>query len=184
MVELRLHGRGGQGVVVASRILAEAAFRDGWEVQTFPTFGVERRGAPVAGFVRLARKPIRIRCAVRRPQHVVVLDRALPEWIPVDEGLQAGGTLLLNQPQRPADRKAKARYAGLDATEIARKHGLGTVTTPIVSPPMLGALAKLTGLYSLASLEGAIAKYVPARVEQNQAAAREGYERVEAWEIS
>ena len=97
MVEIRFHGRGGQGTVVATILLAKAFFRDGYYVQSFPLFGVERRGAPVEAYLRLDRQEILTRTNVYTPDHVVVLDKTLLESIDVTFGLKEGGWILITR---------------------------------------------------------------------------------------
>ena len=92
MRELRIHGRGGQGTVIASKLLAVALFREGHEVQSFPAFGVERRGAPVTAFLRFDDSPIRLRCEITEPNHLIVLDPTLIDAIDVTAGVDEGGT--------------------------------------------------------------------------------------------
>src|SRR5512134_2923121 len=102
MRELRIHGRGGQGAVVASKLLAVALFHEENQVQSFPAFGVERRGAPVTAFMRVDRDPIRLRCEVTAPDDVIVLDPTLVEAVDVTAGLKPGGTILINTAKSPA----------------------------------------------------------------------------------
>jgi 2-oxoacid:acceptor oxidoreductase gamma subunit (pyruvate/2-ketoisovalerate family) len=179
MLAIRFHGRGGQGTVVASKLLASAFFRDGWQVQAFPSFGAERSGAPVAAFLRVDRLPIAIRCQVYEPDHVVVLDPVLLQTIDVTAGLKPDGWVIVNSPRDPA---ALGLRAGLnvgtcDATGIALAHGLGTRTTPIVNTAMLGAFARFTGLVSTRAVFETIGDLVPAETAANSAAAQEAYER-------
>jgi len=101
MRELRFHGRGGQGTVVASKLLAVALFREGREVQAFPAFGVERRGAPVTAFLRISTTPILLRCEITAPDDLVVLDPTLVTAIDVTAGLKEGGTILINADRPP-----------------------------------------------------------------------------------
>ncbi len=91
MIEIRTHGRGGQGAVIASEILAEAFFREGKYVQAFPAFGVERRGAPVVAFTRVADDEIRERCEIYEPDHLIVLDPVLIDTVNITAGLKKGG---------------------------------------------------------------------------------------------
>jgi len=177
MIEIRFHGRGGQGAVLASELLAQAAFLDGKAPQSFPFFGVERRGSPVTAFARIDDKPIRVRTSITQPDIVVVLDPGLLKSTPVADGLRPGGLLLINSRHPPAEILAPpgARRATVDASRIALAHGLGSVTMPVVNTVMLGALARATGIVSLEALSAAIGKYVPARPAQNQEAAVEGF---------
>jgi pyruvate ferredoxin oxidoreductase gamma subunit len=180
MIEIRFHGRGGQGAVVASQLLAQAAFLDGREPQSFPFFGVERRGAPVTAFARVDDRPIGVRTSIVAPDIVVVLDPGLLTTTPVAEGLKDGGLLLVNSPAPPEKIHAppSVRRASVDATAIAAAHGLGSRTLPIVNTTILGALARASGVVSLEALGRAIDRYVPAKPEQNRAAAAEGFAAV------
>lgn len=159
MIEIRLHGRGGQGAVVASEVLAHAARRRGVHVQVFPEFGVERRGAPVVAFARLSESPIRVRTRVRMPDHLIVLDPALVRHVNVAEGLRPGGVVVLNadDAREGAQLGEAFRVAWVDATAIAARHGIGTASAPIVNTTILGAFAGATGLVSLEDIQGGIA---------------------------
>ncbi len=180
MLEIRFHGRGGQGAVVATILLAKAFFRAGYYVQSFPLFGVERRGAPVEAYLRLDREEILIRTNSYTPDHVVVLDTTLLEAIDVTRGLKPTGWILLNAPAPPADsaRFSNFRLAYVDATEIALRHELGTRTHPIVNTAMMGAFARVLGAPPMDAVEGAIEEEIPEKLEVNIEAAREAYERV------
>lgn len=180
MIEIRFHGRGGQGAVVASTILAAACFIEGQYCQAFPAFGVERRGAPVEAYIRIDRNKIRLRTNVYHPDHVLVLDPTLIEAIDVTRGLKHGGTLLLNtdRPISDFERFADFAVATVDASRIALQHGLGARTHPIVNTAMLGAFARASGLISLDAICAAILEEVPAAREANQASARSAYEGV------
>lgn len=183
MRELRFHGRGGQGTVVASKILAAALFREGKRVQAFPAFGVERRGAPVTAFLRVSDTPIQLRCEINQPDDLVVLDPTLITGTDVTLGLKAGGTILINSPSPPETYGALARrfrVATVDASALAARHGLGSRTQPIVNTAILGALAAWTGLVSLESVYEAIREDVPGRAEPNIAAAREAAAAVQS----
>ena len=180
MIEIRFHGRGGQGAVLASELLAEAAFLDGKEPQSFPFFGVERRGAPVTAYARIDDRPIGVRTSIVAPDVVVVLDPGLLESTPVADGLRGDGLLLVNS-SRPPERLVaprSVRRASVDASRIALAHGLGSRTLPIVNTTMLGALARLTGAVRLEALGTAIDRYVPLRPAENRAAAADGYAAV------
>lgn len=179
MIEIRVHGRGGQGAVVAAKILADAFFREGKHVQSFPAFGVERRGAPVMAFTRIDDAPIFIRCNIYEPDIVVVLDPTLLSEVGVTNGLKKGGTILLNVPRENIDHSKFRKFtvAAVDATSIAVRHGLGTNTNPIVNTAILGAFARATGLVGIDSVAASISEGVPTRPEENAAAAREAFER-------
>lgn len=179
MIEIRMHGRGGQGAVIATKILADALFLDGKQVQAFPQFGVERRGAPVTAFIRIAEEnvPYIVRCNIYEPDHVVVLDPALLEVTNVLEGLKPGGWVLINTALPPESLPITGDFqvATVDASAIARKHGLGTKAAPIVNTAITGAFARITGLVSLNSLLTAIRESVPVKPEENANAAKEAY---------
>jgi 2-oxoacid:acceptor oxidoreductase gamma subunit (pyruvate/2-ketoisovalerate family) len=174
--ELRIHGRGGQGAVIASKLLATAVFLEGRSVQSFPAFGVERRGAPVTAFLRVADGPILLRCEVTAPDDLMVLDPTLVQAIDVTSGLKPGGSILISSERPPADYPdlaSRFRVATVDAAAIARRHGLGSRTQPIVNTAILGAFAAFAGWVSLESVCRAIAEEVPFRPEDNVGAARE-----------
>lgn len=174
MLEVRFHGRGGQGVVVASKILATAFFLEDRHVQTFPEFGVERRGAPVTAYLRMDAQPIRLRVGVHTPDHVVVLDRSLLGAVDVTSGLRPKGWVLVNAAEAAFD---GFRVALVPASEIAAELGIGTRTTPVVNTAIVGAYAKATGAVGLEAIEKAIRESVPAKIEENVRAARVAYER-------
>jgi 2-oxoacid:acceptor oxidoreductase gamma subunit (pyruvate/2-ketoisovalerate family)/2-oxoacid:acceptor oxidoreductase delta subunit (pyruvate/2-ketoisovalerate family) len=180
MIEVRFHGRGGQGSVIASELLAHAAFLDGKFPQSFPFFGVERRGAPVTAYARIDNRPIAVRTSVRTPDLVVVLDAGLLRVVPVTDGLRPGGWVLANTRLRPDELQVPlpSRTATVDATGIALAHGLGSRTQPIVNTAVLGAIAGATGIVSLDAVQKAIDEHVPARPKENQAAAADGYSAV------
>ena len=180
MIEIRFHGRGGQGAVVASELLAQAAFLDGKEPQSFPFFGVERRGAPVTAYARIDDRPVGVRTSIARPDIVVVLDPGLLATQPVTDGLKDGGLLLVNTP-RPPERLAApptVRRAAVDAATIALAHGLGSRTMPIVNTTVLGALARASGVVSLDAVGRAIERFVPSHSAENRAAATDGFSSV------
>jgi 2-oxoacid:acceptor oxidoreductase gamma subunit (pyruvate/2-ketoisovalerate family) len=180
VIEVRIHGRGGQGAVIASKLLAEAVFREGRYVQAFPAFGVERRGAPVAAFTRIDETPVRLRCQIYTPDHVMVLDPSLMHVVDVTAGLKAGGWVLINSEQTPEQFKLPAafRVATVDANSIAIKYHLGPRTAPIVNTAILGAFARVTGIVSLEAVAKAVYDAVPLKREDNVAATREAYEAV------
>lgn len=178
MKEIRLHGRGGQGSVIASKILAVAAFSQGNWVQSFPKFGVERRGAPVEAFLRLAKDKILIRSEVTDPDMVVVLDPSLTEVIDYTCGLKPGGTILINTPKKPADIPFSDRFSVycVNASKIAADYGLGSPTSPIVNTAICGAFARAGGLVDIDAVCDAIKDEVPIKPAQNQEAARMAFE--------
>jgi len=180
MIEIRIHGRGGQGAVIASKLLASAFFKEGKYVQSFPTFGVERRGAPVAAFVRVDDEPILIRSQIYEPDHIIVLDPTLIEAIDVTQGLREGGWVLINTGRKPEEFKKLGRYrvATVNASGIAVSHRLGSKTHPIVNTAILGAFARATGLIRIEPILEAISEEVPVAPESNVKAAKEAYSSV------
>lgn len=181
MLEIRFHGRGGQGTVVATILLAKAFFRAGYQVQSFPFFGVERRGAPVEAYVRLDKEKILLRTNVHSPDHVVVQDQTLLHGINVTRGLKPGGWILINGTTPPADRKIFIGYqlALVDANRIALKNQLGTRTHPIVNTAMIGAFARMIGMPPLDAIIDVIRDEVPDTYPQNIAAAEDAYRDVQ-----
>ena len=181
MIEIRFHGRGGQGTVVASKIMANAIFLDGEYSQSFPSFGVERRGAPVTAFLRVDKDPIRLRTEIYEPDHLVVLDSLLVEQVPVERGLKPKGIILINSNKPPGafrDAFKGFRVATVPASKIAFHHRLGSSQSPIVNTGILGAVAKVLGIVSLENLVKAIKEDVPSKAENNAKAAKEAYEKV------
>ena len=180
VLEIRFHGRGGQGAVIASELLAQAAFLERRFPQSFPFFGVERRGAPVTAFTRIDDGPISVRTMVTSPDIVVVLDEGLLHAVPVTAGLKRDGLLLVNSERSPDDLGVPAghRLATVDATSIALAHGLGTRSVPIVNTAILGGLSRASGVVGLDALRKAIEQFVPAKREENVAAAEAAYRAV------
>ncbi len=188
MIEIRMHGRGGQGAVIACKTLAAAAHREGKFAQSFPAFGVERRGAPVAAFTRIDKRRVLIHCEIEQPDHLVVLDASLFDSVPLLSGLKAGGTILVNSPLPPNRFNVPSEYqvATIDAGAIAAEHGLGTRSMPIVNTAILGAFSRFTGVVGIDSITQAIEESVPSKARENVAATLQAYEslRVQpAWEV-
>lgn len=180
MIEIRIHGRGGQGAVVASKMLVTAAAKEGKKVQAFPVFGAERRGAPVAAFARLDEQKIRIHSEVYNPDCVIVLDPVLYKTVNVTAGLKEDGLILLNSSASPDSYSFPGRFrvATVDASGIAFKHRLGSRTEPIVNTAILGAFARATGLIGIEALAETIRESVPGKSKENEAAAREAFDNV------
>jgi 2-oxoacid:acceptor oxidoreductase gamma subunit (pyruvate/2-ketoisovalerate family) len=181
MIELRFHGRGGQGAVVASKILATSIFLDGHFSQSFPAFGVERRGAPVTAFLRVDDKPIRVRTEIYEPDHLIILDPLLVDQVPVTQGLKNDGIVIINSskaPQEFSEAFKGFKVATVPAGKIALTHHLGTPQSPIVNTAILGAVAKVLEVVSMESLIQAIRSEVPAKTEENAAAAQEAAQMV------
>jgi pyruvate ferredoxin oxidoreductase gamma subunit len=180
MIEIRFHGRGGQGTVVASILLAKAFFDAGYYVQSFPLFGVERRGAPVEAYLRLDKEKILVRSNVYTPDHVVVQDPKLLESVEVTRGLSSDGWILINMPHLPENLEPFAPYrlAWVDATAIAVDNQLGTRTHPIVNTAMIGALVRMLDMPPIDMVAKAIESDISVKTQQNIRAAREAFERV------
>jgi len=171
MIEIRIHGRGGQGNVAAAELLANAAFKDGKFAQAFPSFGAERVGAPVQAFVRIDDKKIRTREDVRQPDYLIIQDQYLVDTVPVLDGLKPDGLVLVNADRRPEDLQLKttATVETIPATEIA----LEIVGRPIPNAIMIGAFCSITGLVSLEAVQQAILEKFPGKVGENNVAAME-----------
>jgi len=171
VIEIRIHGRGGQGNVAAAELLAAAAFKDGKYAQAFPSFGAERIGAPVQAFVRIDDKKIRVREDVRHPNYLIVQDQYLLDSVPVLDGLKPDGLVLINAEKRPEELglKTSATVETIPATEIA----IEIIGRPIPNAIMIGAFCSLTGLVSLEAVQQAIMGKFPGSVGKNNVAALE-----------
>jgi 2-oxoacid:acceptor oxidoreductase gamma subunit (pyruvate/2-ketoisovalerate family) len=182
MIELRIHGRGGQGAVVASKTLAQAAFLAGRYVQSYPDYGVERRGAPVVAFARIAEPgdEVFVRQDIKEPHHLLVLDPTLLDSANPLVGLRDSGWVVVNSSDPPGTLGIVPRFnvATVDASRIARRHGLGTAVQPVVNTAILGAFVRATGIIELPDLLKAIEYEVPVQEEANCKAASEAYEEV------
>lgn len=176
IAEVRWHGRGGQGAVLGATILGRAAaLYEGKYAMSFPSFGAERRGAPVMAFTRISSRPLRSRNLVQHPTILVVLDDTLFGAVKVTEGAEEGAHVLVNtrRPLAELSLPDSLRVSTLDATTIARE----TLGLPIVNTAMLGALVAATNLVGLDPLKRAIGDVLPERlVERNIAAAQAAYE--------
>ncbi len=171
MIEIRFHGRGGQGAVTAAEVLARAAGHDGKYVQAFPSFGAERRGAPVRAFCRIDGRPITIRSQVYEPDYLVVLEQSLL-GIDVKDGMKRDSVVVINSDRRISDVEGRKAYS-FDATGLALK----TIGKDIVNTAILGAFAKATKLVSLESLLKAVAEKFPGKLgELNSKMVRDAYE--------
>jgi 2-oxoacid:acceptor oxidoreductase gamma subunit (pyruvate/2-ketoisovalerate family) len=180
IIEVRWHGRGGQGAWTASELLARAAVYEGKYIQSFPEFGPERMGAPVAAFTRISTEPIKIHCAVYNPDVVVVLDPTLLKAVPVTEGLGGKGKLIINSKDSPAEVKQRLNGDNIEvwtvpAIEIAIK----ILGLPITSTAMLGAVARATGVVSLESIKKTVKERFRSDIaEKNFAVIEEAYKEV------
>jgi len=171
MIEIRLHGRGGQGAVTAAEVLAVAAFKDGKQSQAFPKFGPERSGAPVEAYCRIDSKFINLRTQVYNPTHLVVLDPTLVSVVDVTKGLTRDGIIVMNSDTKPKidSHKVYMVHASKIATEVLGK--------PIVNTAMLGAFAKATKLVSLESILEAIRERFSGELaEKNAKAIKRAYD--------
>jgi len=180
MFQVRIHGRGGQGVVTAAEMLSIAAFQEGRHAQAFPSFGSERTGAPVVAFCRIADKEIRLREPIMEPDAIIIQDPTLLHQVDVFSGLKPGGYILINTNKTfeqlglgdyvrdwPAD-----RLLTVSATEVAMKH----VGRPVPNVPLLGGFAAASGLIKLESVVLAIRdKFAGKVAEGNIVAATEAY---------
>ena len=172
MFQVRIHGRGGQGVVTAAELLSVAAFLDGRHAQAFPSFGSERMGAPVVAFCRIDERPIRVREPILAPDALIVQDPTLLHHVDVFAGLVPGGYVVLNSSRAVAD----PRVVTVPATDLAREH-LGR---PLPNAALLGAFAALCGLITFDSVAAAIRERFPARLaEANVGAATAAFALVE-----
>ena len=173
MIEIKFWGRGGQGAVTATELLAVAASMGGKYAQAFPFFGVERRGAPVKSFCMIDDKPIRIHQYVYNPGYVVILDASLIGRPDILEGFKKDGIVVVNtgKPKNQLKLKAKNLFV-VDATSIAIKN----IGVPIVNTAMLGAFIKATNLVPLDAVKEAIKeRFNPALAEKNIKAIEECY---------
>ena len=184
LTEVRFHGRGGQGAKTAGYILAVAAAEEGWNINAFPEYGAERRGAPMKSYVRISDAPIRLRSGVRHPDIVVVLDDTLLATENVTEGMTESGVLVVNTDQTSDEIRTQLANPDVtvyvvDATQVA----MDTIGRPIPNTPMLGAMAKAADLIPVASLKRAVdvrlgGKLSQSAIESNYAALDRAYEEV------
>ena len=181
MTEVRLHGRGGQGVVSAAQLLADAAVLEGKYVQAFPEFGAERSGAPIAAYARLSDGPIEIHSFIRNPDVVMVCDKSMAYFKSTTQGLAKGGYFICNFDGSPEELRSKlgldpsVKIITLDATGIAMK----SLGKDYPNTPMLGALLKATGMVGFESLEKALGERFKGKVlEGNEQALKLGYQGV------
>jgi pyruvate ferredoxin oxidoreductase gamma subunit len=183
MFEVRIHGRGGQGVVTAAEMLSIAAFEEGRHAQAFPSFGSERTGAPVMAFCRIADRPIRVREPVMTPDALIIQDPTLLHQVNLFQGLKPDGYVLVNSARSIAElgleslRHHKERLLTVPASELAQKH----IGRPLPNAALLGGLAAFVGLVHLKSVEAAIGeKFSGAVVAANIAAAEAAHDWVTA----
>jgi 2-oxoacid:acceptor oxidoreductase gamma subunit (pyruvate/2-ketoisovalerate family) len=178
--EIRWHGRGGQGAWTASELLARAAIYENKFVQSFPEFGPERMGAPLAAYTRISDEPINLHCAIYNPNVVVVLDPTLLKTVKVNEGLSDNGVLVVNTRESPGELRKrlnidKHQVWTVPATDIAIK----TLNAPITNTVMLGAATRAANLASLDNIGKAVKERFKGRpdlAEKNIAVIKEAYE--------
>jgi 2-oxoacid:acceptor oxidoreductase gamma subunit (pyruvate/2-ketoisovalerate family) len=175
MIEIKFLGKGGQGVVVASEILARSCFEEGMYPQCFSIFGGERRGANVAAFIRIDREKIFLKCDIKRPDHLVLFDGSLFNEEEIIAQAKPGGLLLLNmEGNYQSEALGKYKIGKMNALEISKKNGLGA----IVNTAILGAYVRLSQIIGLDTLLRVIKDTVPAAIRENLNAAQEAYESV------
>ncbi|MEM2110964.1 MAG: 2-oxoacid:acceptor oxidoreductase family protein [Candidatus Bathyarchaeia archaeon] len=184
LVEVRWHGRGGQGIVTVSRMLAYAALLDGMYVQAFPEFGPERRGAPVTGYTRISDEPISIHSQIYNPNIVVIVDPTLIGKIDLTKGLVPNGIVVANTEKSPRELKKeikieKAKVYTVNAVRIA----LDVLGRPIYNTAMLGALVKAVPVTKMDSLIKVVLERFPGAVgEKNVAVVKRAYEEAYGFE--
>lgn len=177
MIEVRIHGRGGQGNVAASYLLAGAAIDQGWHALAFPAFGAERRGAPVAAFVRMDRSPFNRRDQIAHPDYLIVQDEALLHDAATLAGLKSGGRVLVNSPRTPAELGLGANAYTLPANALAEQY-LGR---PVPNTALLAAFLTLTGLLPLEALNHELGqRFKGAVLDKNRTLIAAAAEAVEA----
>ncbi len=176
MKEVRLHGRGGQGAVTSAELVAIAAIDEGRYAQAFPSFGPERRGAPVMAFIRVSGDQIRTREKVYHPDIVMVLDSSLPSLVDVAAGMKEDGIVILNSAMSEKELRKeygfKCKLAMVDANTIARE----VIGLPITNTTMLGALLKATGIVGMDAMDKALEHRFGRLAEKNKAAMRRAYD--------
>ncbi len=186
LTEVRWHGRGGQGAKTAGYILAVAAAEDGWNIQAFPEYGAERRGAPMRSYVRISDGPIRLRSGIRNPDVVIVLDDSLLASENVTDGMKPGGVLIVNSSRSVDEVRSQIGNADVKLFVVdANKVAMETIGRPIPNTVMLGALSRATGLVKMDAVKRAIdvrlgGKLSKAAVEANYAAVERAYEEVQS----
>jgi 2-oxoacid:acceptor oxidoreductase gamma subunit (pyruvate/2-ketoisovalerate family) len=178
--EIRWHGRGGQGAITAARIIAQAAYLEGYRgVTAAPSFGAERRGAPVSASNRISPEPVMLVSQVEEPDIVVVLDHTLLVHPDVTRGLRGGGWLVVNSWQAPGDLDVNrdVNVATADATAVCRELGLIVSGLTVVNTAILGALVRATEMVGLENVERVVGEWFPGKAAGvNLSAIRETHE--------
>ncbi len=181
--EVRWHGRGGQGAWTASELLARAAIHEGKYIQSFPEFGPERMGAPVKAYTRISDEPINLHCAVYHPSLAIVMDPTLLATVPVTEGLDENGILILNTPKEPKKMKEELKMTEgtvwtVPATDIIAMRILGRFIT---NTAMLGVVARATQMVKMESIEKALHERFPGPLaEKNMGVIKEAYKEAKS----
>jgi pyruvate ferredoxin oxidoreductase gamma subunit len=178
MIEIRWHGRGGQGAVTSIEMLALAAIEEGKYAQGFPSFGPERRGAPVAAFNRIDDRRIKVRSAIYIPDVVVVLDPSLVGLVDVLEGLKPDGVLIVNTHKSPEEVRKELKFKGTVATVDAAGIAWQELGVPITNTTMLGALVKTVNIIKAKSLEPPLQKRFGKLASKNINALKRAYKEV------
>jgi len=186
VTEVRWHGRGGQGVVTAAKLLAESALEQDKYFQAMPEYGAERMGAPIQAFTRIGDRPIELHCNITNPDIVVVLDQTLLGVINVADGLTDGGVIIVNSSKDPKEIREALDLKGgkiytVDASKIAKE----TIGRPIPNTPMLGALIKVTSIIDLDNVLQHLKKsfgkkFAQEIIDANINAVKRAYEEVAA----
>ena len=183
-LEIRWHGRGGQGAKTAVFLLAESLVEQGKFAQGFPDYGPERMGAPIRGYNRVSDAPVKLHCGVNEPAIVVVLDPTLIGTVDITAGLKPGGIVLVNSPNEPEEmRKALNLKDGKVYTVDAKGIALKEIEKSIPNIPMIGALLKVTDLADIDDMAAIIAKKFESKLSDalvagNKKALKRGYEEV------
>ena len=189
VIEIRWHGRGGQGAKTAAQLVAQIALEEGRFSQGFPEYGPERMGAPIRGFTRVSDKPIRLHCAIERPDVVVVLDDTMVGMPAVTEAVDRKTIFVVNTPQSPAEMREKLTGARSPVGEVycvdATKISIDELGRPMPNTPMIGALVKATACISISVLKKDIQKKFLAKfgervVRGNIRAIERAYEEVQS----
>ncbi|HHY18846.1 MAG TPA: pyruvate synthase [Firmicutes bacterium] len=190
ILEIRWHGRGGQGAKTAALLMGESAAEAGKYVQAFPEYGPERMGAPVTAYNRISDNPIRLHCSVENPKYVIVLDPTFFGAVDFTSGIKDGGAILINTPESPAEWKEKLAITGkdiriytVDASKISKEEVGGNFP----NTPMLGALIKVTGVLPEDEALDAIGSKLavkfrnkPELVDRNLKAIKRSFEEVQS----
>ncbi|WP_022670217.1 2-oxoacid:acceptor oxidoreductase family protein [Hippea alviniae] len=175
MKEIGLHGRGGQGVVMAGELLANIYFKEGYQVQFMPSYGAERRGSPSNAYVRIDKeRKILNRYSIKTPDAVIVFNITLLNNVVLKED----GLALLNLPAKIEKRPSRARIFFVDANAIALKLNLGTAAMPLINTALLGAYCKVSGDFSFDTLKAVYEEKMGKRADLNIQAALAAYESV------